>query len=83
MPIKISTTITRSGPNFTEIENVPIKCPKCGHESNYSLARLKNDPTLICASCSETFEIESGGSLRQVADQMDDIDRLFDKIVKG
>jgi transposase-like protein len=83
MPLKISTTITRSGPSFTEMEMVPVKCPKCGHEANHSFARLKDDPILTCSSCAEQFKIESGGSLGEVANQLDDIDRLFDKIGKG
>jgi hypothetical protein len=61
---------------------VPIKCPKCGHETEQSLARLKDDPILICPSCGDTFKIESSGTMGKVADELDEIDRLIDKIGK-
>jgi transposase-like protein len=61
----------------------PIKCPKCGHETEQSIARLKNDPEIICPSCGQKFKIESGGTTGKVADKLDEIDRLIDKIGKG
>jgi hypothetical protein len=83
MPIKVSVTTNRSGPDLADAMTVPVQCPKCGHESEHPIAGLKDDPILTCSACAETFKIESGGGLREVADQLDDIDRLFDKIGKA
>src|ERR687891_568051 len=60
--------------------DVPIECPQCGHKTKQSLARLKNDPTFICRGCGKNIKIESGGTARQIADKINEIDRLFDNI---
>jgi Predicted ATPase involved in replication control, Cdc46/Mcm family len=83
MPIKISTTVTKTGPRFAEAISFPIKCPKCGHETKQSIAGLKDDPLLVCSSCSETFKIESGGTARGVADDLDKLDRAWDNLIKS
>jgi ribosomal protein S27E len=83
MAIKVSITTTRSGPDLSDAVTVPIQCPKCGHETEHSIAWLKTDPVLSCSACGEKLKIDSGGTLTDVANQLDNIDRLFDKITKS
>lgn len=82
MPIKVSITTKRSGPPLTQAVAWPIACPKCGHETEQSIAALKTDPTLVCPSCSEAFKIESQDTAKQTFDQIAEIDRLMDTFGK-
>ena len=84
MPLKIMMTTTRTdGPPLGDELTFAVPCPKCGHETEQAVSRLKDDPTLVCPSCSEAFKFESGGSMREVADQVDNIDRLFESLGKS
>jgi transcription elongation factor Elf1 len=58
-------------------------CPHCSHEITYSLAGLKDDPLLTCSACGKKTQIESGGTLRQTADDLAKLDRAWDKLTKG
>jgi predicted nucleic acid-binding Zn ribbon protein len=62
---------------------VLLECPECTHHFEQSLAMLKDDPIIACPSCDKSFKVESKGTVRNITDQMDEIDRLFDKISKG
>ena len=57
-------------------------CPYCGHEITETLTRLKDEPTIICPKCGKGTKIESGGSIRKVVDQIDNLDRAWDKLIK-
>lgn len=75
--MKLSITTTRTGPSLTERVTVPVKCPKCGHESQHRLADLERNPLVVCSAtgCGHEVEIEvRGDALNQVRD----IDRLLD-----
>lgn len=82
MPFKLTVKTTRSGPRLVDAVTFPIECPKCSHKTEQSAARLKDDPVIVCPSCGESFKIESGGSAREVADQLKNIDRLLDNFGK-
>jgi transcription elongation factor Elf1 len=56
----------------------PIPCPHCGHEVQESLARIKDNPTIECPACSQTFQIASEPSVENTANKLDEIDRLLD-----
>ena len=80
--LKIKTTTTRSGPPLVDAVTFPIECPKCGHKTDQPVSRLKSDPTLTCPSCSNVFKIESQGTGRQVADQLEELDRKMANLFK-
>lgn len=62
---------------------LPLPCPKCGNEVEVSLTRLKDEPQLVCPACGETFNVDSGGTAGEVADQVDNLDRLLDRFGKS
>ncbi|WP_425487880.1 YnfU family zinc-binding protein [Microvirga lupini] len=66
-------------PKLSDEITFPIGCPKCGHETEQTVTRLKDEPELTCPACGERFKVESRGSAGDVADELDKIDRLFDK----
>jgi len=68
---------------LTDEMTVPIKCPKCGHETEQSLAWLKDDPTLVCPSCGECFKFDGASEIGDAADELDDLDRAWNKVTKG
>jgi transcription elongation factor Elf1 len=70
-------------PRLADEMKILIKCPKCGHETEHSIAGLKDDPVLVCLSCGERFRVESKGTMRETADKLDDLDRAWDKVTKG
>lgn len=78
MSIKVTVTTNRSGPPLGDAITFPIRCPECNHETEQSVSRLKDAPILVCPACSYHFKVESGGTGRQVADQIQEIDRLID-----
>lgn len=63
---------------FTET----FPCPHCGHQITETLARLKDDPTITCPMCGKGTKIESGGTIRETTDKLDDLDRAWDKLTK-
>jgi putative FmdB family regulatory protein len=62
---------------------VPLKCPECGHEFEETLARLKDDPTIQCPACGKDFKVSTGGTAAEVVDDIDRLDRAWDKLTKG
>ena len=61
---------------------VPVTCPKCGHETKQTIAWLECNPEFVCAGCSQTIKIETDASFREVTDDLRNIDRIFDRIAK-
>jgi uncharacterized Zn finger protein len=58
---------------------VPLPCPHCGHQSQETLVRLKDNPTVDCLSCGQTFEVASDPFVKDTASKYE-IDRSFDDI---
>ena len=81
LKVTIKTTRHKAG-RFVDKINVPIKCPYCGHETTETLARLQDDPILICSACSKGFQFESGGTARETADEINKLDRALDNLFK-
>ena len=61
----------------------PIQCPKCGHEIEQSVDGLKDDPKLTCPYCGQSLQLQSGGSGWDIAQQLDDLDVVWDMTTKG
>ena len=61
---------------------IPIPCPHCGHESEETLTRVKENPTIECRACGQTFQIASEPSVEETANKLAEIDRFFDGIGK-
>jgi transcription elongation factor Elf1 len=59
-----------------------FECPHCGHEITESLARLKDDPVITCGRCGKSTKFESAGTIRETTDNLDEIDRAWDKLTK-
>jgi len=38
---------------------IPIPCPKCQHKIQESIARLENNPILVCPACNFSFKVEA------------------------
>lgn len=83
MPLKVTMTATVSGPSLRDELTFPIECPKCGHEIPQTLAQLKDNPVLVCSACGENVQVTSDAATREAAEQVDNIDRAWDKLAKG
>jgi len=84
MPMKFSTHSTNSGGGWLADEIThTFQCPQCSHEITESLARLKNDPIIVCSACGQRFAFESGGTARDTADKVAELDRAWNNLIKG
>jgi transcription elongation factor Elf1 len=82
MKLTIHSTHSGGGRLTDEITHT-IPCPQCSHEITESLDRLKNDPILVCSACGQRFAIESGGTARDTADKVAELDRAWNNLIKG
>ena len=69
-----------------EKEAVEVACPKCGHKSEESVAKLKMDG-YICPACGDTRDAaEFARAIKQVEDAVEKLKRELahlKKIVEG
>jgi DNA-directed RNA polymerase subunit RPC12/RpoP len=60
--------------------SLALPCPKCGHEIQETVGRLKNDPDITCPACSTVISIDSTqlrGGLEQAQESLNELDRTF------
>ena len=75
-------TITGQQSDFANSTKFPIKCPKCGRESEHLLSALKDDPLITCPDCGQKIKLESGGTAQQAFDEIANLDRAFNNLLK-
>lgn len=56
---------------------VPVTCPKCGHQFQQAISRLKNNAQLVCPACRAPGRV-AGGSDKVVA-ALDQLSRSLRK----
>ena len=61
----------------------PIQCLKCGYEIEQSVDGLKNAPKLTCPACGQSLQLQSGASGWDIAQQLDDLDVVWDMTTNG
>lgn len=49
---------------------IQLTCPQCGHQFDERIGRLKDDPSIPCAGCGATIQIEAE-RLRQGLESVD------------
>jgi hypothetical protein len=81
MSMKITVTTKRSGPSLADSASDTIECPECGHKMKVLIAKLQNDPTLVCPR-GHRFKVKTGGTARKVTNELKEIDRLMDNLFK-
>ncbi|RLK45965.1 hypothetical protein [Cupriavidus plantarum] len=60
--------------------SIDLPCPKCGHEIQETIGRLKNDPDLICPACKTVIAIDAAqlrGGMDEAQQSLDDLERTF------
>ncbi|UGA42438.1 hypothetical protein HU230_0029655 [Bradyrhizobium quebecense] len=78
----MKVTITTTGKSdMAGKAKFPIKCPKCGHKSDQTLADLKRNPVLTCR-CSHKFKVETEGSAKAAEDEIKKLDRAINDLFK-
>ncbi|WGS20816.1 MULTISPECIES: hypothetical protein [unclassified Bradyrhizobium] len=78
----MKVTITTTGKSdMAGKAKFPIKCPKCGHNTDHVLAELKRDPILTCR-CGHKFKVETGGSAKAAEDEIRKLDRAINDLFK-
>lgn len=80
---KFSFKSTGNARRLVDQFEIPITCPKCGHETKQALAWVERNPEFVCGGCSETIKVDTDTSFRDAADKLRNIDRIFDGIAKG
>lgn len=60
-----------------------LKCPHCSQKFKASLSELENDPLLTCPNCGNGIQIESGGTAKETAEAVKQIDKTWNDIVSG
>lgn len=70
-------------PTISEEIKFPLKCPKCGHQFEESVARLKQQTELPCPVCGHEFEHGDQVSAGDTLNSVDQISRAWDKISKN
>ena len=83
MSVKVTMTPMVSGPSVSDELTHTFPCSNCGHEITYRLAGLKDDPLLTCSACGNKTQIESGGTLRETADELAKLDATWGNLAKG
>jgi len=64
-------------------KKLPLTCPKCGHKSQQSLARLKRKPDPSCPQCGVVLDASQFRSELAKADKiLDKFGKSLDKLGK-
>ncbi len=72
------------GLNFDSAE-VTVTCPKCAHEFQETIGRLKDDPKIPCPGCGVVLNFESKGlrdGIEEVEESVEDFRRSIGKMLK-
>ena len=59
-------------------EELPLRCPGCGHETPTRLGDLKDNPQILCAGCGATIRVDAEELFEGLRTQGQAIDKLFD-----
>lgn len=62
-----------------------IPCPKCGHETEQTIRRLKADREITCAGCGAHIEVRPDKlteGIRRVEKQLGDLKRKLSRLGK-
>ena len=60
--------------------SIPLKCPKCGHETKQKITQLERNPNIICPRCGVTIAIKADElrkATQQINKMVDDLKRKF------
>jgi hypothetical protein len=55
---------------------IPLKCSKCGHESQQSIALLETSPRIVCPACGVATKYNA----EDFRAKMRDVDKAVDKL---
>ncbi len=68
---------------FLGPQEMGIRCPKCGNQLHETIARLKENPKLVCSCCGATSEFsELKGTTDKMNKAIDDFRKNFRKLSK-
>lgn len=60
--------------------SIGLPCPKCGHEIQETIGRLKNDPDITCPACNTVIGIDAAqlrGGLEEAEESLSDLERTL------
>ena len=68
---------------FLGPQQMGIRCPKCGNQLHETIARLKENPKLVCSRCGATSEFsELKGTIDKMNKAIGDFRKNLKKISK-
>jgi len=67
-------------PDLFSQEQIPLKCPKCGHKINKTIAWLESHHNLTCGECGHTVHLNTGELLNDLREVRQSVERLKRRI---